>query len=142
MCIMDSNILCMYIHSSVYTVYIWLDFNTCTTVPSGDREAHLATATRVKRAWEMQREALPRKSARSAHFPSPYLLWEKLADKCPVTYSIAVDVLSVPATSAPSERVFSRASHVLGKNRHNLSDANLEKEVFFKFNAEFLDYGH
>jgi len=73
---------------------------------------------------------------------NPYLLWEKFADKCPVMYSIAVDVLSVPATSAPSELVFSRASHVLSKNRHNLSDANVEKEVFFKFNAEFLDYGH
>lgn len=68
----------------------------------------------------------------------PFSFWEKRKEKLPKIYDIAVDILSIPATSAPTERVFSRASFVLKRNRHNLCDAKLEAEVFFKFNMEFL----
>lgn len=53
-------------------------------------------------------------------------------------HNIAVDVLCIPATSAPSERVFSRASFVLARKRHNLCDEKLENGVFYKMNIEFL----
>ena len=36
-----------------------------------------------------------------------------------ILYNIAVDVLSVSATAAPVERVFSRASYILSKKDYN-----------------------
>lgn len=65
----------------------------------------------------------------------PILVWNSQSARLPRMYDIAVDI---PATTAPVERVFSRASLVLSKNRHNLSDAMLETEVFYKFNADFV----
>ena len=56
----------------------------------------------------------------------------------PQIFNVAVDVLSIPATSAPCERIFSRVGCVLGRNRHNLDDQKLEAEVFYKFNNDFL----
>ena len=53
-------------------------------------------------------------------------------------YNIAVDALSVPATTAPVERVFSRASYILSKKRHNLSNEKLEMELLCKFNSDLL----
>jgi hypothetical protein len=74
----------------------------------------------------------------SASKSEPFSFWEKWSGSCPQIYNVAVDVLSIPATSAPSERVFSRASFVLARNRHNLSDEKLEMEVFYKMNSDFL----
>lgn len=68
----------------------------------------------------------------------PLDYWKAKRQSLPILYSIAVDVLSVPATSAPVERVFSKASLVLKKNRHNLSNEKMELEVFFKFNSKFI----
>jgi len=61
--------------------------------------------------------------------------WSTKLSSMPLLSTVAFTILSVPATSAPVERVFSRASIVLDKRRHNLSDEKLEREVFFGFNA-------
>ena len=53
-------------------------------------------------------------------------------------YNIAVDALSVPATTAPVERVFSRASYILSKIRQNLSNEKLEMKLLCKFNSDLL----
>src|SRR4051794_16680459 len=39
-----------------------------------------------------------------------FSFWKNRAEKLPKMYNVALDILSVPATSAPVERVFSRAS--------------------------------
>ena len=52
-------------------------------------------------------------------------------------YNIAVDALSVPATTAPVERVFSRASYILSK-KDNVSNEKLEMELLCKFNSDLL----
>ena len=69
---------------------------------------------------------------------NPFQFWKENSSKFPQIFNVAVDVLSIPATSAPCERIFSRAGFVLGRNRHNLDDQKLEAEVFYKFNNDFL----
>jgi len=64
--------------------------------------------------------------------------WYSKKDLLPSLYKISCALLAVPATSAPCERVFSKASIVLDKNRHNLSVASFENELFLKFNSEML----
>lgn len=60
--------------------------------------------------------------------------WIDKSSHWPGLFNVAIDVLSVPATSAPVERVFSRASYILAGKRHNLTDDRLESELFFKAN--------
>lgn len=71
-----------------------------------------------------------------------FAFWSKRVQKFPCLYKIAIDVLAIPATSAPAERVFSRASYILERNRHHLSDKKLEDELFCKVNVDFLEIGN
>ena len=64
--------------------------------------------------------------------------WLERKERLPLMYNVAVDVLSVPATTAPVERVFSRASYILSKKRHNLSNEKLEMELLCKLNSDML----
>ncbi len=52
--------------------------------------------------------------------------------------AIALDVMAIPATTAPVERVFSHAGCVLGLRRLRLTDENLEREVMMRFNRHFM----
>ena len=61
---------------------------------------------------------------------------------CKPTYSIlpdiALDVMAIPAKTAPVERVFSHAGCALGLRRLRLTDDNLEREVMIRFNRRFM----
>ena len=65
--------------------------------------------------------------------------WAKQLDILLQMYNLAIHVLSIPATSAPVERIFSKAKYILSRQRHNLKDKNLESELLFKVNFDFLD---
>lgn len=70
---------------------------------------------------------------------NPFEFWCRRASKYTELLSISVDVLAIPATSAPTERIFSQASFLLTRKRHNLDDEKLESELFYKVNSRFLD---
>lgn len=59
--------------------------------------------------------------------------WNSNAD-FPLLKDIAVCVLSIPATSAPVERIFSIAGNILAEERFRLSDSNLENQIMIKVN--------
>ena len=71
---------------------------------------------------------------------SPLSWWKSNADRFPALASLAHKYLSVPATSAPSERVFSAAGNVVDKLRAALTAENVDALVFLHKNAEVL--GH
>uniref|UniRef100_A0A915L4G7 HAT C-terminal dimerisation domain-containing protein n=1 Tax=Romanomermis culicivorax TaxID=13658 RepID=A0A915L4G7_ROMCU len=54
-------------------------------------------------------------------------------------YDIAVDVLTIPATSAPSEHVFSRTSYILDCKCRNLYDDKVQLELMFNMNQMFMN---
>ncbi len=60
--------------------------------------------------------------------------WIQKKSELPNLFEIACDYLTIPATSASSERVFSRASYACLKRRNRLSADNLEKTVMLQFN--------
>ena len=68
----------------------------------------------------------------------PCTFWINRTEKFPHLQKVALAVLSIPATLAPVERIFSHASFILGRNLHNLSDEKLEEELFYKVNVEFI----
>ena len=65
-----------------------------------------------------------------------FAYWDAKKSILPLLFNLATIILSTPAISAPCERIFSQASIVLDKRRHNLSDQQMEMEVFLKLNAD------
>lgn len=64
--------------------------------------------------------------------------WIQNQDKYPDLAPIALDLLVIPATSTPIERVFSTAGLVTSGKRNRLSAKRLEREVMIKKNKGFL----
>ena len=64
--------------------------------------------------------------------------WIQNHDKYPDLAPIALDLLVIPATSSPIERVFSTAGLVTSGKRNQLSAKRLEREVMIKKNKGYL----
>ena len=68
----------------------------------------------------------------------PFAFWLDQASVYPLLSPVAIDVLAIPASSAPVERVFSTAGESTTGKRNRLSDHNLEREVLLRKNRHFL----
>ena len=61
----------------------------------------------------------------------PLQWWKKKQDQFPILSKLArVYYLAVPATSAPSERVFSKANHIISKTRCRLDPAKAGRMIW------------
>ena len=60
--------------------------------------------------------------------------------KVPYAWEVAKGVLSIPATSAPSERLFSAASNLINKKRAALSPQNADMLLFLKANKDLIQW--
>ena len=72
-----------------------------------------------------------------AESADPLCYWEEVKEY-PLLSTIALDVLAIPASSAPIERVFSTAGDSTSGKRNRLADKNLEREILLKKNKHFL----
>jgi len=63
----------------------------------------------------------------------------KIMTKLPTLFEHAMKVQSIPATSAPAERVFSHDGITLRPHRARLNDTMLSNIVFLKCNADKMD---
>ena len=63
------------------------------------------------------------------------VFWNEHAQVFPRIYQVAMRVLSVPATSAPVERVFSHGGIIMRPHRARLSATNLSSLIFLKCNT-------
>ena len=68
----------------------------------------------------------------------PLEFWIKRKEQFPLLSKIAVDILVIPASSAPIERVFSRAGYASRRRRNRIEDHQLEREVMIKYNTELF----
>jgi hypothetical protein len=60
--------------------------------------------------------------------------WQANQSKYPLTAKVAREMLCVPATSVPSERLFSKAGDVITKKRNSLAVGKAEKLIFLMEN--------
>lgn len=65
---------------------------------------------------------------------------EFIPGQLPIMASVAPDVLAIPASTAPLERIFSQIGQVIGFNRHRIADGNMAKETFIRCNKQYLYY--
>jgi len=68
--------------------------------------------------------------------------WKQQKDTFPKLWLLAQRILAVPATSAPSERVFSIAGLVLQAKRTSLAPENVNKIIFVHNNGHLLHELH
>ena len=68
----------------------------------------------------------------------PLEWWKKNQLKYPYLARLASLYLAVPATSAPSERIWSRASRILTLKRANLKEKVAQRMMFIKENLSVL----
>ena len=67
----------------------------------------------------------------------PLLWWKKNEEVFPILAKLARIYLAIPATSAPTERIFSKASLVINRLRSRLTPANAGMAIFLKSNLEW-----
>ena len=70
---------------------------------------------------------------------NPLKWWQLKQQVCPRLSKLAKIVLAIPATSAPTERIFSKATNVLSKKRAGLTAENAGMCVFLQGNLDMLD---
>ena len=63
--------------------------------------------------------------------------WLAKKDQFPIIYNVAMKYLCIPATSAPSERVFSVTSKIISKFCNRISDENVGTILFVHGNLEW-----
>lgn len=68
----------------------------------------------------------------------PFDYWIAHQATYPLLSSVAVDILVIPGSSAPVERVFSTAGESSTGKRNRLSGHSLEREVLLRKNKHFL----
>lgn len=64
----------------------------------------------------------------------PLACWKTHAEEMPLLANVARKYLCIPATSVPSERVFSTSGHILSPQRARLSPENLNMQTFLHHN--------
>ena len=69
----------------------------------------------------------------------PMKFWLKYEKEFPLLSSVAFDILVIPATSAPVERIFSQISYACAGLRNQLSAESLRAEMFIKCNAWLMN---
>lgn len=74
------------------------------------------------------------------NFCCPLDWWKVNHVKYPRIWLLAKRILDIPATSAPSERVFSMASNIIDKKRARLSPGNAEILMFLRGNKSLVNW--
>ncbi|KAK0135825.1 Zinc finger BED domain-containing protein 1 [Merluccius polli] len=66
----------------------------------------------------------------------PLAWWKQNGDRYPKLAFAAKHCLCVPATSTPSERIFSKAGYIVNKTRSSLLPENVDKLIFLAHNMK------
>lgn len=108
---------------------------------AADRAAIVTTCT-VELEEYLQAEGLDiqalNEETGKIEYTNPLVWWKDHADDFPVVAKLARVFLSIPATSAPSERVWSEASQVISAKRASLSKSISSGIMFVKRNIKPL----
>lgn len=107
---------------------LWWDFDkTISEISSTNTPTDTATMT-VKQYLELPH--LDRKK-------DPLEFWKLQKNTLPLLSKLASKYLSIPATSVPCERLFSKAAIITNERRNRLSPKKLDELLFISENAKF-----
>lgn len=78
--------------------------------------------------------------AAEGKYNNPLDWWRVNHEKFPNLWKMASCILAIPATSAPSERVFSAAANIVNKKRVSLKPETVDLLVFLRGNKDFVKW--
>ena len=64
--------------------------------------------------------------------------WKNHKKELPYLYQAAMGLLHIPATSVPSERIFSEAGYIAHACRSKIIPVNLDRHLFIKENLRYF----
>jgi hypothetical protein len=73
-------------------------------------------------------------------YTCPFSWWEEIHGKYHYVWALAQRVLHSPATSAPSELVFSTIAGIIDKHRARMTGENANLLLFLKENQEYIEW--
>lgn len=76
----------------------------------------------------------------NGNYYDPLEWWQNNHAKFPNVWKLAKCILSIPATSAPSERVFSAAANIIDKKRARITADNAEILMFLRGNKTLVNW--
>jgi len=76
----------------------------------------------------------------NGNYYDPLEWWQNNHAKFPNVWKLAKCILSIPATSAPSERVFSAAANIIDKKRASITADNAEILMFLRGNKTLVNW--
>ena len=71
----------------------------------------------------------------------PLKLWSENEGRFPTLSNLAKSFLRIPATSTPSEWIFSAARNICSKKRASLSPRHVEMLTFLGMNESLVQFG-
>ncbi len=74
-------------------------------------------------------------------YNNPLVWWRVNHEKFPNIWRLASFILAIPATLAPSKRVFSAAANIVNKKRVKLKPETVDLLVFLRGNKDFVEWG-
>ena len=95
-------------------------------------------ATGIGEEYEAYLNSLVPQLTEKTAYAFALTFWKENADRFPQLAQLASRYFTVPATSAPVERVFSQAGKILSADRSRLLPKNFENLVFLKVNKNLL----
>uniref|UniRef100_A0AAR5PTC4 BED-type domain-containing protein n=1 Tax=Dendroctonus ponderosae TaxID=77166 RepID=A0AAR5PTC4_DENPD len=104
---------------------LWLHFDQKVANASSVEEPNSMSAIMVKQYFETK--LLPRKD-------DPLMYWKDHERFFPELANLAKKYLSIPATSIPAERLFSKSGYMLNERRSRLPSKNLNEILFLNAN--------
>ena len=102
-----------------------------TDVPTQDDNADVLTT--IKREVDLYMAQLP-----TSLSSDPLVWWRDNATRFPYVATLARIYLGVPATSVPSERVFSTAGDIVTAQRSRLAGDHIDQLIFLKKNLDYV----
>ena len=64
--------------------------------------------------------------------------WSRHMSRWPMVAAVARHSLCIPASSATSDRAFSKTGHIMRARRASLSDTNIERLTFLSWNVDMM----
>ena len=99
-------------------------------------DLHQSSEQATLTAQEKVQAEISRYSLEPSYVGDPLKWWKANASRYPLLANLARKYLCIPATSVPSERVFSSAGHIVNKRRACLDPSSVNMLVFLAENLK------
>ncbi|XP_055842657.1 E3 SUMO-protein ligase ZBED1-like [Episyrphus balteatus] len=106
---------------------LWADFDTMTAASSSNIAASVVSIRQY-----MDEKNINRKE-------NPLLWWKNRKILYPELSDLALKYLCIPASSVPSERIFSKSGQILSEKRASLKPKRMEKILFLNVNQHLMN---